>query len=82
MYQLNCVGCFSGRKKFFKNLPQVPQLPRSKLSGKRSSYGIRGSLVDLNLPRICRTCRICPRRDCFRDEPDALSEPFLALATV
>ena len=35
----------------------------------------RGSLAILNLPRICRTCRICPRRDRFRDEPDAPEQP-------
>ena len=46
-----------------KNLPHLPHLPRSKLSEKRLSFEICGSLVDLNLPRICRTCRICPRRD-------------------
>ena len=56
-------------EKFLKNLPHLPQVPRSKLSGKRSSFGICGSLAILNLPRICRTCRICPRRDRFRDEP-------------
>ena len=32
----------------------------------------RGSLAILNLPRICR---ICPRRDWFRDEPDAPEQP-------
>ena len=32
----------------------------------------RGSLAILNLPRICRTC---PRRDRFRDEPDAPEQP-------
>ena len=26
---------------------------------------VRGRLAILNLPRICRTCRICPRRDRF-----------------
>ena len=65
-----------------KNLPHLPHLPRSKLSEKRISFEVCGSLVDLNLPRICRTCRICPRRGRFRDEMDARSEPFLALATV
>ena len=54
-----------------KNLPHLPQVPRSKLSGKRSSFEVCGRLAILNLPRICRTCRICPRRDRFRDEPDA-----------
>ena len=61
-----------------KNLPHLPQAPRSKLSGKRSSFGVRGRLAILNLPRICRTCRICricPRRDCFRDELNAPEQP-------
>ena len=49
-----------------KNLPHLPHLPRSKLSEKRLSFEVCGSLVDLNLPRICRTCRICPRRDRFK----------------
>ena len=52
-----------------KNLPHLPQVPRSKLGRKRSSFGMRGRLAILNLPRICRTCRICPRLDRFRDEP-------------
>ena len=33
---------------------------------------VRGRLAILNLPRICRTCRICPRRDrfgVFGDQP-------------
>ena len=68
--------------KVLKHLPHLPHLPRSKLSEKRLSFEVCGSLVDLNLPRICRTCRICPRRDRFRDELDARSEPFLVLATV
>ena len=72
----------SWAEKFLKNLPHLPHLPRSKLSEKRLSFEICGSLVDLNLPRICRTCRICPRWDRFRDEPDSRSEPFLVLATV
>ena len=72
----------SWAEKFLKNLPHLPHLPRSKLSEKRISFEVCGSLVDLNLPRICRTCRICPRRGRFRDEMDARSEPFLALATV
>ena len=58
-----------------KNLPHLPQAPRSKLSGKRSSFGVRGRLAILNLPRICRTCRICPRRDRFRDELNAPEQP-------
>ena len=48
-------------EKFLKKLPHLPQMPRSKLSEKRLSFEICGSLVDFNLPRICRTCRICPR---------------------
>ena len=63
-------------------MKELPHLPRSKVSEKRLSFEICGSLVDLNLPRICRTCRICPRRDRLRDEPDSRSEPFLVLATV
>ena len=58
-----------------KNLPHLPHMPRSKLREKRLSFEICGSLVNLNLPRFCRTCRICPRRDRSRDEPDAWSEP-------
>ena len=69
-------------EKFLKNLPHLPHLPRSKLSEKRLSFEICGSLVDLNLPRTCRTCRICPRWGRLRDESEARSEPFLALATV
>ena len=65
-----------------KDLPHLPQLPRSKLSEKWLSFEICGSWVNLDLPRICRTCRICPRRDRSRDERDVRSEPFLALATV
>ena len=42
------------------HLPHLPHLPRSKLGEKRLSFGVRGSLVILNLPRFCRTCRICP----------------------
>ena len=38
----------------------------------------RGRLTILNLPRFCRTCRICPHRDRFRDELDVRS----VLATV
>ena len=38
-----------------KKLPHLPHLPRSKLSRKRSSFGARGSLAILNLPRICPT---------------------------
>ena len=49
-----------------KVLKNLPHLPRSKLREKRLSFEICGSLVDLNLPRICRTCRICPRRDRLR----------------
>ena len=65
-----------------KNLPHLPHLPRSELREKRLSFEICGSLVDLNLPRICRTCRICPRRDLMRGEPEARSEPLLVFATV
>ena len=68
--------------KFSKNLPRLPHLPQSKLSEKWLSFDICGSLVHLNLPRICRTCRICPHRDRSRDERDVRSELFLALATV
>ena len=66
--------------KFSKNLPRLPHL--SKLSEKWLSFDICGSLVHLNLPRICRTCRICPHRDRSRDERDVRSELFLALATI
>ena len=69
-------------EKFLKKLPHLPQLPRSKLSEKRLSFEICGSLVDFNLPRTCRTCRICARWGRLRDESEARSEPFLALATV
>ena len=58
-----------------KNLPLLPQVPRSKLSGKRSSFGVCGSLAILNLPRICRTCRICPtlgRFGIFGDQLETL----------
>ena len=49
-------------------------MPRSKLGGKRSSFGAR-QVGDLNLPRICRTCRICPhlgRFGIFGDQLEAL----------
>ena len=62
-------------KKFLKNLPHLPQVPRSKLGRRRSSFGVCGSLAILNLPRICRTCRICPtlgRFGIFGDQPEAL----------
>ena len=65
----------SGTEKFLKNLPQLPQLPRSKLNEKRLNFEVCGSLVDLNLPRFCRICRVCPRRDRLRDEPEALQYP-------
>ena len=64
-----------GAEKFLKNLPHLPQVPRSKLGRKRSSFGMRGSLANLNLPRICRTCRICPhlgRFGIFGDQSEAL----------
>ena len=51
---------------FSKKLPHLPQLPRSKLSGDRSSFEVCGRLAILDLPR---NCRICPRRDRFRDKP-------------
>ena len=35
----------------------------------------RGSLAILNLPRICRTCRICPTLGRFRVELDAPEQP-------
>ena len=70
MIELTCINLVESlafvAEKFFKNLPQVPHLPRSKLSEKWLSFEICGSLVNLNLPRICRTCRICPRRDRLR----------------
>ena len=43
---------------------------------------VRGRLAILNLPRICRTCRICPRRDRFGipfDNQDRLRRPTGAL---
>ena len=64
-----------GTKKFLKNLPHLPQVPRSKLGRRRSSFGLRGSLAILNLPRICRTCRICPtlgRFGIFGDQLETL----------
>ena len=69
-------------EKFLKKLPHLPHLPRSKLSEKRLSFEICGSLVDFNLPRTCRTCRICPRWGRLRDESEARSEPLLVFATV
>ena len=70
-----------GAKKFLKNLPHLLQVPRSKLSGKRSSFGVCGSLAILNLPRICRTCRICPplgRFGIFGEQPEALKHSAAA----
>ena len=64
-----------GDRKVFENLPHLPHLPRSKLNEKRLSFEVCGSLVDLNLPRFCRICRVCPRRDRIRDEPEALQYP-------
>ena len=69
---------FACARELLKKLPQLPQLPRSKLDRERSSFGGRGRLTILNLPRFCRTCRICPHRDRFRDELDVRS----VLATV
>jgi hypothetical protein len=37
---------------------------------------VRGRLAILNLPRICRTCRICPRRDRFGIPFDKLRTGF------
>ena len=77
--ELVCINlgesALSWAEKFLKNLPHVPHVPRSKLSEKRLSFEICGSLVDLNLPRICRTCRICPRRGRFRDELNVPEQP-------
>ena len=56
---------FACAKKFLKRLPHLPHLPRSKLDRERSSFGGRGRFKIVNLPRICRTCRICPRREPF-----------------
>ena len=58
-----------------KNLPHLPHLPRSKLGREAVQLWGRGSLARLNLPRICRTCRICPTLGRFRVELDAPEQP-------
>ena len=73
--KLSESNSFWGEKVFSKNLPHLPQVPRSKLGRRRSSFGVCGSLAILNLPRICRTCRICPilgRFGIFGDQLEAL----------
>ena len=60
---------FAGGKVFEK--PAAPAASAA-LKAEREAVQLwgRGRLAILNLPRICRTCRICPRRDRFMDEPD------------
>ena len=61
------LGCINfgesatfGGEKVSKNLPLAPLAPPPKLTDDRSSFEIGGTLVSLNLPRICPTCPICP----------------------
>ena len=81
--ELVCINlgesaAFVGGEAFQKPAPAALTCPVHSCP----SFGKVGAAMIFDLPCFCPTCPTCPRRDRFGDEPDARSEPFLALATV